>query len=103
MAEQLFHRLLLKHHRSRSAMEALTISEGFRKVIGNRAVRHAFFSTYCFEPDFFELEVLPLLLGNPALSSNDAIRYVQLQNLMGEHQNRYAVAYDVDIFNPDLS
>lgn len=84
-------------------MEALTISEGFRKAIGIRTVRHAFFSTYCFEPDFFELEVLPLLLGNPALSSNEAIRYVQLQSLMWEHQNRFAVAYDVDVFNPELA
>lgn len=84
-------------------MEALTISEGFRKVIGTRKVEHAFFSTYCFEPDFFELEVLPLLLGNPALSSNEKIRYEQLQSLMSDHQNRFAVAYDIDVFNPDLA
>jgi len=42
-------------------MKAMTISEAFRAVIGEREVMQAFFSTYSFEPDFFELEVLGLL------------------------------------------
>lgn len=84
-------------------METLTISEGFQRMIGARTVLNAFFTTYCFEPDFFELEVLPLLLGNPALSSNEAIRYVQLQSLMSDCKDRFAVAYDVDVFDPRLA
>lgn len=84
-------------------MEALTISEAFQKAIGSRTVLNAFFSTYCFEPDFFELEVLPILLGCPALSSNETIRYVQLQSLMRDHKDRFSVAYDIDVFNPENS
>ena len=84
-------------------MKALTISEAFRAVIGEREVVQAFFTTYSFEPDFFELEVLPLLLGNPALSSNESIRYYQLQSLMRHHAGRLAVVYDLSVFDPQLA
>lgn len=84
-------------------MKAMSISEAFRAVIGEREVIQAFFSTYSFEPDFFELEVLPLLLGNPALSSNETIRYYQLQSLMRKHIGRLAVVYDLDVFDPQLA
>jgi hypothetical protein len=84
-------------------MKALTISEAFRSVIGEREVEQAFFTTYSFEPDFFELEVLPLLLGNPALSRNESIRYYQLQSLMRQHSGRLAVVYDLSVFDPQLA
>lgn len=84
-------------------MKALTISEAFRAVIGDREVVQAFLTTYSFEPDFFELEVLPLLLGNPALSSNESIRYYQLQSLMRQHAGRLAVVYDLSVFDPQLA
>lgn len=84
-------------------MKAMTISEAFRTAIGEREVMQAFFSTYSFEPDFFELEVLPLLLENPALSSNETIRYYQLQSLMRKHTGRLAVVYDLDVFDPQLA
>lgn len=81
-------------------MKAHTISDAFRRCIGEREVSFAFFTTYSFEPDFFELEVIPLLLGDQALSSQDDIRYVQLQALMQDKARRFAVAHDVDVFNP---
>ncbi|EJN38449.1 hypothetical protein PMI38_02073 [Pseudomonas sp. GM84] len=81
-------------------MKAHTISDAFRRCIGEREVSFAFFSTYSFEPDFFELEVIPLLLGDQALSSQDDIRYVQLQALMQDKARRFAVAHDMDVFNP---
>lgn len=84
-------------------MKAMTISEAFRTVIGEREIKQAFFTTYSFEPDFFELEVLPMLLGNPALSSNESIRYYQLQSLMRQHAERFAVVYDLSVFNPQLA
>ena len=84
-------------------MKALTISEAFRSVIGEREVEQAFFTTYSFEPEFFELEVLPLLLGNPALSRNESIRYYQLQSLMRQHSGRLAVVYDLSVFDPQLA
>jgi hypothetical protein len=77
-----------------------TISQGFKDAIGERTVVRAFFSTYCFEPDFFELDVMPLLLGGPVLSTDDSIRYHQLQLLMTGDRDRFAVVYDMDIFVP---
>lgn len=84
-------------------MKSLTISESFRQAIGERTVTRAFFSTYCFEPDFFELEVMPLLLQQTALSTDDTLRYHQLQVLMSLHRNQFAVAYDLDVFNPEFA
>lgn len=84
-------------------MKSLTISESFKQAIGARTVKSAFFSTYCFEPDFFELDVIPLLLGGPALSTDETIRYHQLQSLMSFDRGRFAVAYDVDVFNPTFA
>ena len=81
-------------------MKSLTISEGFKLAIGERKVERAFFSTYCMDPDFFELDVLPLLLGDPALSTDEAFRYHQLQSLMSDCTGRFAVAYDFDVFDP---
>lgn len=81
-------------------MKAQTISDAFRACIGEREVTSAFFTTYNFEPDFFELEVIPLLLGDQALSSQNDIRAVQLQALMQDKGRRFAVAHDVDVFNP---
>jgi hypothetical protein len=84
-------------------MKSMTISEGFRDAIGERRVERAFFSTYCLEPDFFELEVLPLMLGSPALSTAESIRYHQLQSLMGASRGRFGVAYEASVFMPILA
>lgn len=81
-------------------MKAHTISDAFRACIGEREVTSAFFTTYSFEPDFFELEVIPLLLGDHALSSQSDIRSVQLQALMQDKGRRFAVVHDMDVFNP---
>jgi hypothetical protein len=79
-------------------MKSSTISKGFSEAIGERAVTRAFFSTYSFEPDFFELEVLPLLLDDPSMSTDERIRYPVLESLMSSRSSRFAVAYDVDAF-----
>lgn len=84
-------------------MKSMTISEAFQNALGGRRVERAFFSTYCLEPDFFELEVLPLMLGTPALSTAEAIRYHQLQSLMGASRGCFGVAYDTSVFAPTLS
>lgn len=84
-------------------MKSLTISEGFRQAIGARPVKRAFFSTYSFEPHFFELEVLPLLLDGPTLSTDETIRYHQLAALMSDSRGRFAVAYDMDVFTPQYA
>ena len=81
-------------------MKSLTISEGFKLALRERKVERAFFSTYCVDPDFFELDVLPLLLGDPALSTDETVRYHQLQSLMSDSCGRFALAYDFDVFDP---
>jgi len=84
-------------------MEPLTISKAFLDLIGDRRVVCGFFSTYCFEPEFFELEVLPLMLGNRAWSANEGIRYYQLQSCLQAHKGNWAVAYDADVFSPQAA
>ena len=84
-------------------MKHMTISAGFLQAIDGRPVTRAFFSTYCLEPDFFELDVLPLLLGSPALSSAEPLRYQQLQALMGASAGCFGVAYDAPVFTPTLA
>lgn len=84
-------------------VKSLTITEGFRRAIGDRRVLHAFFTTFSFEPDFFELEVVPLLLSSPALSPNELIRYAQVQDLMRDQRDVFAVAYDYDAFGQEMS
>ncbi len=84
-------------------MDAMTISDALGAMIDGREVQQAFFTSYSFEPDFFELELLPLLLGNPALSRNDSIRYYQLQNWMAKNITPCAVVYDETVFAPQLA
>lgn len=82
-------------------MEQLTISEAFVQQLAGRRVCAGFFSTFSFDPEFFELEVLPLMLGNDAWSPSDELRYGQLQLKMQEPEQpatHWAVAYDRDIF-----
>lgn len=82
-------------------MQQLTISEAFVQQLAGRRVCAGFFSTFSFEPEFFELEVLPLMLGNDVWSPSDELRYGQLQLKMQEPEQPatdWAVAYDRDIF-----
>lgn len=88
---------------ARQAVKSMTISEVFaQQLASERLCRRSLQHVYSFEPDF-ELEVLPLLLGNPALSSNESIRYDQLQSLMHQHAVRLAVVYDLSVFDPQLA
>ncbi len=82
-------------------MQPMTITEAFLQQLAGRRVCAGFFSTFSFEPEFFELEVLPLMLGNDVWSPSDELRYGQLQLKMqepGQPATDWAVAYDRDIF-----
>ena len=80
-------------------MNYKAISELVAEYIEGSLVSAAFFSTYSFESDFFELEIMPLLMSQqvgqtggtyqPALSTNDAIRWQQLERLMAQKQIPY--------------
>ena len=43
-------------------MERAVVTERLLELIAEREVQAALFTTYTFEPDFFELEVVPVLL-----------------------------------------
>lgn len=43
-----------------------TISDLVAEYLEGSLVTAAFFSTYSFEPDFFELEIMPLLMSQQA-------------------------------------
>lgn len=90
-----------------------TISDLVADYLEGSLVRAAFFSTYSFEPDFFELEIMPLLMSRksdqnrgtyqPALSTNDAIRWQQLERLMTQRHIDISVVYDPTVYRCERS
>lgn len=94
-------------------MNYVTISDLVAGHIEGCIVQSAFFSTYSFEPDFFELEIMPLLMAqqdrknastyHPAFSTNDAIRWQQLERLMVERTIETSVIYDPNVYRCERS
>lgn len=90
-----------------------TISDLVAENVEGSLVSAAFFSTFSFEPDFFELEIMPLLLAQkseqgqetyqPALSTNDAIRWQQLERLMTQRHIDTSVVYDPVVYRCERS
>ncbi|QEP41776.1 hypothetical protein D5085_00615 [Ectothiorhodospiraceae bacterium BW-2] len=52
-------------------MDSAVITERLLELIDDRQVLAALFTTYTFETDFFELEVIPLLLSQEMPYSAD--------------------------------
>jgi hypothetical protein len=69
------------------------LSEHFQARIKDRRLVAAIFTTFQFEPSFFETEVLPVFLDIP-LSHAPAIRIVQLDDALRTVPGRIAVYYD---------
>lgn len=70
------------------------LSEAFAEKIGGRRVLAALFTTYTFDPAFFELEILPLLFEgriNGGFSPAEKMRRVQLEECLREET-------EVDVF-----
>jgi len=94
-------------------MNYVTISELVAEQLQGQLVSAAFFSTFSFEPDFFELEIMPLLLAQrdsktdnlyqPALSTNDAIRWQQIERLLASQPIPTAVIYDPSVYRCERS
>ncbi|WP_250508231.1 MULTISPECIES: phospholipase D-like domain-containing protein [unclassified Caballeronia] len=56
-----------------------TLEHGFREAIAGAHITHALFTTFAFETDFFEANIVPLLLdSSEALSSHEGVRRLQL-------------------------
>jgi hypothetical protein len=81
-------------------METWTISDNFRDKIGTGwQVVAALFTTYNFEPDFFEQEVIPLMLDKDLAYSGDVrIKRLQVREALAQTALPIDVFYDIDIF-----
>ena len=74
------------------------LSEHFEERMEGRRLRSAVFLTYQFEPSFFEQQVLPVFLDVP-VSHADAIRLVQLEDVLRSLPGEIAVYYDANGLN----
>ena len=85
-------------------MENAVVSDHLEALLADRQVKSAVFTTYNFEPDFFELEVVSLLLpGNTQLSSHAAIKLFQVREALRESAVELEVFYDLKIFRENAS
>jgi len=75
------------------------MSEQLVNAIADRKVRVAVFSTFNFDPGFFEINILPLLF-NQELSQVDKVRLIQLEGSLSSVDNM-AVYYDRNAISQD--
>ncbi|HKR38383.1 MAG TPA: phospholipase D-like domain-containing protein [Paraburkholderia sp.] len=60
-----------------------TLSQGLQTAIGEARVTHALFTTFGFEAEFFEANIVPLLLKcDEGMSAHTAVRRLQLNEKM---------------------
>ena len=68
------------------------LSQAIQDAIGGRRVRVGLFTTYSFDPGFFELNALPLLFDQ-SFSQVDKVRRIQLEDALRDVEE-LAVYYD---------
>ena len=68
------------------------LSERFQEHMKGRRLRTAVFTTFSFDPGFFEQEVLPVFIDAP-LSQSAAVRVAQLEDLLKSAVDDIAVYY----------
>ncbi len=78
-------------------MEKKILSSALVDAIGARKIRHLLFTTYSFEPDFFELEILSDLFDR-SFSQDPAVRRVQMSFVLREVAG-IEVYYDETVFD----
>jgi hypothetical protein len=71
------------------------LSEHFQERLRDRRLRSAVFTTYKFDPGFFEQEIIPVLIDIP-VSHSKAIRLVQLEDALRDLKGEIAVYYDAN-------
>lgn len=79
--------------KQRGAVPVAVFSDAVQERIGKRRVRSAVFTTYSFDPGFFELNVLPLLFDQSFNNTHDKLRRIQLEDALRE-VDEVAVYYD---------
>jgi HKD family nuclease len=67
-----------------------------------REVKAAVFTSYTFDPEFFELEIIPLLLAsNIPFSSDSRVKQFQVRDALRQSELDLEVFYDVQIFRKE--
>ncbi|MBL3528891.1 MAG: hypothetical protein JMN27_15070 [gamma proteobacterium endosymbiont of Lamellibrachia anaximandri] len=80
-------------------MDRAVITEQLLELVAEREVQAALFTTYTFEPDFFELEVIPLLLSQEmAYSADDRVKRFMVRENLREADLPIDVFYDLPMF-----
>jgi len=83
------------------SLPTAVLSQALVDAIGDRRVRAGVFTTFSFDPAFFELHVLPLLFDQ-SFSQVDKIRRIQLEDALREvevlavYYDRRALAQDAE-------
>ncbi|HKJ84596.1 MAG TPA: hypothetical protein VKA06_00900, partial [Spirochaetia bacterium] len=77
------------------------LSDALAEAIGGRRVRTALFTTFSFDPAFFELHVLPLLFDR-AFSQVEKVARAQLEEAVRE-LDHLAVIYDRAALSQDAA
>ncbi len=76
------------------------LSDELKSATAGRRLVAAVFLTFRFEPEFFEQQVLPLFFDVP-LNHAEAIKRVQMEDLLRDVQHGVAVYYDQNGLAPD--
>ena len=80
-------------------MDSAVISDQLLEVISDRKVKAALFTTYTFEPEFFELEIIPLLLKRDIpYSADERVKQFQVRENLREADLSIDVFYDLPMF-----
>ena len=75
------------------------LSRRLSEAVRGRRLRSAVFTTFSFDPGFFELQVLPLLFSQ-SFSQVDKVRLLQLEDAL-RHVEHLAVYYDRGALSQD--
>ncbi len=84
-------------------MDCNEISRQLIDLINNRKVIAGIFTTYTFEPDFFELDVIPLLLKSDiTYSTDERVKTFQVREALRESTLELEVFYDLPIVRQSI-
>ena len=84
------------------ALPQHVLVEQLSEVLGNRVVEAAVFTTFNFDPGFFELHILPVLFPDQQFSAVEKVRLVQLEDRLKELED-LAVYFDASALAHDAT
>ncbi len=76
------------------------LSDQLSEVLGNRKVNTAVFTTFNYDPGFFELHILPLIFPSQKFSEVEKVRLIQLEDCLRSIRN-LAVYFDTNALAHD--